>query len=327
MEGEGAIGFAQSSPPFLLATSAKVIAAKPRRCWVGQEPRVKMFKYLLLLPAILFFVGLTLFPLIYTVRMSLGQQFAGQGYLFVGSRNYAEMLRDSTFWEATKNTLLLVLMVVPIEYLLGLLVALAVSPIRRGKTTLRVLNFLPFLLSPVVAAFMWKMMFDSAYGVVDDMLARIGLSPIPWTTSTRYSLFAVAIADIWQWTPFMFLILLSGLASIPQRPLEAARVDGASSWRIFKDHVFPLLSPASFAAIFLRLIFAFQIFEIPFITTLGGPGASSTTLTLYAYSRGLLSFNLGYGAAISVFLLVLVIVITMAFLLFGEWIRRRMGVS
>jgi len=143
-----------------------------------------------------------------------------------------------------------------------------------------------------------------------------------WLNQAKLAFTSILIVDTWQWTPFMFLILFAGLRTLPREPFEAARVDGASDWRIFWDHTFPMLLPASIAAILLRAIEAFKLFDVVFYVTGGGPGGATSTVTLQGYFTALRSGNLGYGAAMSIVLLVTVMALAMAALV---WLKRLAG--
>jgi multiple sugar transport system permease protein len=164
------------------------------------------------------------------------------------------------------------------------------------------------MVAPLVVGFIWKMMLDSRMGPVDQVVGMLGGYAVPWLIDHRLAFLSVLVVDTWQWTPFMFLILFAGITSMPSEPLEAAYVDGASRWRVFWDVIFPMLGTASLAAVLLRGIEEFKIFDIIYYVTGGGPGSSTTSTTLTAYFTGLRAGRIGYGAAMTVVLLVTVIV-------------------
>jgi multiple sugar transport system permease protein len=166
---------------------------------------------------------------------------------------------------------------------------------------------------------------DSRLGPVDDLLRHLFGIAVPWLTDEKLAFVSILIIDTWQWTPFMFLILFAGISSMPREPFEAAYVDGASRWRVFWDVTFPMLGPASIAAVLLRGIEAFKIFDVVYYVTGGGPGSVTTTTTLTAYFTGLRSGHVGYGAAMTVVLLVTVMAFGSLFPIVIKFATRRRG--
>ena len=163
------------------------------------------------------------------------------------------------------------------------------------------------MVAPLVIGFIWKTILDSRFGPINDVITALGGDAVPWITDHVLAFVSILMVDTWQWTPFVFLILYAGLRTLPIEPFEAARVDGASRWRMFWDVTFPMLIPASIAAILLRGIEAFKIFDIVFYITGGGPGTATSTTTLTAYFTGLRSGYVGYGGAMAVLLFFTVI--------------------
>jgi len=281
-------------------------------------------KHVLVAPSLAFFIGLTLFPLIFTIVVSLSHWPLGAKLQFRGLANYIRLITDRTFLIALKNTVVIVVIAVVIEYLLGLGLALLVGREMRGGKLIRLLILLPMMMPPVAVGFMWKLLYHQTLGPLNHILGSMKLPTLPWTTQPGWALFSIILVDVWQWTSFMFIILLAGIASLPEEPFESARVDGATSWQIFRDITFPLILPASIGAVLLRSIELFKLFDTVFILTGGGPGISTTTLTLHAYATGLRVFAMGKAGAISILLLLLVIVISTLFLNFA---RKRIAVQ
>ena len=274
--------------------------------------RLIHIKHVLIAPPLIFFLALSLIPLILSVYFSLtNTDISGSGH-WIGIDNYRRLFSDQIFLDGYKNTLIYVVSGVAIQYLLGLGLALLVHSAPRGQRLVRFLVLLPLMVAPLIVGFLWTTMLDSRQGPVDDLLRAVGLGTVPWLTQPTLAFISVLLVDTWQWTPFMFLILYAGLRTLPVEPFEAARVDGASPWRIFRDLTFPMLLPASIVAILLRGIEAFKLFDIVYFLTGGGPGSSTSTTTLTAYFTGLRSGNLGYGAAMTVILLLTVIVVATA---------------
>ncbi len=276
---------------------------------------MKGLKHLLIAPPLLFFFAISVVPLIFTIVLSLSSYSIGGSFAWVGVDNYLRLASDSLFTKSYVNTLLYVGIGVLVQYWLALGIALLVNQVAFGSRPLRLLFLLPFVMPPLIVGFVWQTMFDSRYGPLSALLRWLHIGPILWLNEPKIAFTSILIVDTWQWTPFMFLILFAGLRTLPREPFEAARVDGASDWRIFWDHTFPMLLPASIAAILLRAIEAFKLFDVVFYVTGGGPGGATSTVTLQGYFTALRSGNLGYGAAMSIVLLITVLALAMMALL------------
>ena len=269
-----------------------------------QSDRVK---HLLIAPPLLFLLLLSVIPLLLTLGLSLtSMDISGKGS-WIGIDNYIRLSSDPIFIESYVNTLIFVAVGLPIQYFLGLGLALLVHGTPGGQRLWRLIIPVPLMVAPLVIGFIWKTIFDSRFGPVNDVITALGGEAIPWITDNLLAFVSILVVDTWQWTPFVFLILYAGLRTLPVEPFEAARVDGASRWRMFWDVTFPMLIPASVAAILLRGIEAFKIFDIVFYITGGGPGTATTTTTLTAYFTGLRSGYVGYGGAMAVILFLTVI--------------------
>jgi len=280
-------------------------------------------KHVLLSPPLLFFAGFTLFPLGYTIYVSLSNWSITGAHSFVGLDNYVRILGSNTFRQSYLNTIVFAVVTVLLQYLLGLAMAVLVYRSTFGQSVLRLLFLVPMMFTPVVVGFVWKTMFDPSYGPISFFMDRLGLPAVPWFSEKLPAMTTIVIADVWQWTPFMFLILFAALRSLPTAPLEAAMVDGASGWRLFFDHLWPMLLPASVTAILLRSIEAFKLFDVVYLTTGGGPGVQTATVTLSAYFTGIRSGDLGTAAAMTVVLLVTVLISTTILLRILAWASAR----
>jgi multiple sugar transport system permease protein len=282
-------------------------------------------KYLLVAPPLLFFFALSLIPLLLTLSLSLTNvDLSGEGS-WIGLANYRDLWSDRIFVRGYLNTLEYAAIGVPVQYVLGLTLAVFVSQFQRGRRTLRLIILIPLMVAPLVVGFIWKTMLDSRLGPVDDLLRHLFGVAVPWLTDEKLAFVSILIIDTWQWTPFMFLILFAGISSMPREPFEAAYVDGASRWRIFWDVTFPMLGPASIAAVLLRGIEAFKIFDVVYYVTGGGPGSVTTTTTLTAYFTGLRSGHVGYGAAMTVVLLITVMAFGSLFPIIIKFATQRRG--
>lgn len=267
-------------------------------------------KHILVAPALFMFVAITIFPLIFNVIMSLCNWKLGGSIRFLGLSNYIWAFKNNVFWKTMGNTVLVTLISVTVEYLLALLLAYNINKLIFGKKIIRVLMLLPMLMAPVVIGFMWKQLFNELYGPLNYFLRLLGVEGVPWISKRGYSMTSIILVDVWEWTPFIILILLAGLQSIPKEPIESARVDGASEWQIFKDIIFKMLMPSSIVAITLRSIETFKIFDTIYITTAGGPGVSSMSSSMYAYQVGLRNFSLGKSAALCVIMLIFLMLVS-----------------
>ncbi len=271
-----------------------------------KEPRIK---HLLQVPALTFYFLFAIFPLIFTLYLSVNNwQISGQ-HNFIGLQNYVQLVQDQEFLTSLRNTAIFVIGPVTIEYICGMTLALLVLRLTRGRNLLRLCFLVPMMLAPLIVGIIWKMMFDETYGPLNDILARLALPPVAWVTDPVVAVGSIIISDVWEWTPLMFLILFAAMQSLPTEVFESARVDGASAWRVFWDMMFPLLVPASITVVLIRSIESFKIFDVIFLITGGGPGTATESATLYAYNVGLRSGNLGYAAAMTVVMLILVIVL------------------
>jgi len=284
-------------------------------------------KFLLIAPPLAFFFAISLIPLIYTIWLSLTSTNIAGGGSWVGVDNYARLLGDSFFRQAYGNTVMFVVIGVAVQYVLGLALALAVHGLTRGQRLVRLAILLPLMIAPLIVGFIWQTLLDSRYGPLNGLLRALAIDPVAWLTDPSFAFISILVVDAWQWTPFVFLVLYAGLRTLPTEPFEAARVDGASAWRTFADITFPMLIPASIAAILLRAIEAFKLFDIVFYITGGGPGGATGTVSLLGYFTALRSGNMGYGAAMTVVLLLTVIAIAMTALFILQRLLARPDLS
>ncbi|MEM3433909.1 MAG: sugar ABC transporter permease [Candidatus Methanomethyliaceae archaeon] len=240
---------------------------------------------------------------------------------FAGLDNWHRLLHDQRFWNAVLVTLKIVGIAVITEYCIGLLLAFLLYRRPFGCGFFRVLYVIPMLLTPIAVGYTWRMIFDVGRGPITGLLQRVGWSSIGWLTDSNVALYSIILIDIWQWTPFMFLLLYAGLEAIPKDYLEAAEVDGASGWRKFIYVIMPLLAPPSLAALLLRTVECFKIIDVVYITTGGGPGQATETLTLFGYNVGFRTFDLAYGATIAFSLFFVVLIAAMFFMVLTRSLR------
>lgn len=266
---------------------------------------LRFYKSTFLLPGLLVLLAIILFPLLFTLRVSLSSWDAiSPGLNSAGLANYATVFADRRFWEAMLRLSGMALGTVTVQYVLGFGLALLVWHEVLFRRFFRVLFLIPMMTTPVIMSVIWRTIFHESLGPANDFLGLFGLGPVPWLTSAKWAYTAAILVEIWQWTPFMFLLLLAGLLSLPREPFLAAAIDGAGPIRTFFNVTFPMLAPVSIGALIIRLIEASKIMETVYVLTSGGPGTATETAGYYIYIRGLRDFEIGYAAALSITYLV-----------------------
>jgi multiple sugar transport system permease protein len=261
--------------------------------------------YVLAFPSLAYILGLAVFPLAFSLWMTFHKWVQKRGLSpfkmpFSGVQNFIKLFQDDRFSNALLVTFKTLIVAVPIEFFMGLGVALLLNRKKlRGGSFYLTLMLVPLMLPMVTGGLVWKMMLHLDYGIINGLIMRLGLNPVDWLLSSTWALGAVIVVDIWQWTPFVVLILLAGLRSIPNEPLEAARIDGASHVQVFRFIIWPLISWPVLVVLLMRSIDIFKIFDSVYALTRGGPGEATTTLAYYLYIRGFQRFELGYASAMS----------------------------
>jgi multiple sugar transport system permease protein len=288
-------------------------AALARARRVGSERRLAT---LLLLPSVGFLLLMTIFPTIYSLWMSTQQYNLSRPDLahFVGLRNYGQLLSDDIFWKAVRITLTFSVSVLVLQFLIGFFIANLFDRERRGMNLLRTLFIIPVFASPVALGLTWRYMYQPGYGLINYLLESVGLPRVNWLASTEWALPAVIVADVWQWTPFVALILLAGMQSISPEITEAAELDGLTRFQYLWRIVLPLLTPIIDVVGLIRLIDALKTFDLIYIITRGGPGTATYTLPLHSYATGIASFLMGPSAAIAWVVVIIVNVCATIFL-------------
>jgi len=277
--------------------------------------------YLFLAPAGLVLIFALLYPIGYLTVASffdwrMGSPFADA--VFAGFGNYAWILKDPNFQESFMVTITFAFAVVILEMILGVGLALMLERPIRGMTVFRTIFILPMMIAPIVVGLIWRYMYNPQFGIINKTLKKWGFESIPWLSSPDWALPSVIIADIWQWTPFIFILSLAALQSLPRSALEAARIDGASEWQQIYYIKIPLMMPVLVVAALLRMIDAFKVLEVIFIMTNGGPGLSTEILSLQIYKTAFVSWELGRAAALSNILLAIVLVITLIMFIYTK---------
>jgi len=279
-------------------------------------------------PAVLTLLGITVFPLLYELRLAFSswELTSSAPARFIGFRNFTDILfKDERFWSSMIVTAKLMTFGVAIQLSLGTGLALLLNRLKIWRTPLVSLLLIPVMIAPVVAGFQFRMIYHDQFGPLNYIIELLTFGHwrgFAWIADPRVALFAVMLTDVWQWTPFLMVIVLAGLQSIPPSLYEAAEVDGASPWQSFWRITLPLLLPIIVIGILIRAMDCFKLFDIVYLVTGGGPGNVTETVSFYTYLQGFKFFSLGYTAALALIQLVVIIVIAQIFLRF---LRRQRG--
>lgn len=270
---------------------------------------------LMLFPLVIIFLLITIFPFIFTIALTFTKVSltGGLHISWNGVYYWSKLLHDGRFWNSVSRTYLIVVCSVFAEYVIGFGLALTLWERIKLSSFFQVFYLIPMALTPIAIGYSWRMLFHETKGPLNDILSHLSIQPISWLTNAKTAIFPIIVVDVWQWTPFIFLIMFAALQSFPNSLIEAARIDGASKRTIFSRLIFPILWPSSMAAIFIRIVECFKIIDIIIVLTGGGPGISTETTTLLAYNIGLKTFDLAYGATIATafFLIVVVTVVVL----------------
>lgn len=270
-----------------------------------------------MLPAIVVLFLTTIYPMLYAGYLSFRSYDLAKPFvprMFVGWANYREILSSSEFFHTLSVTFRLMAMTLSVQLVLGVGIALLVTQRLPGMGVARTLLLIPMMISPVIVGLVWLFLYFPELGYLNYFLSFLGIDPIPWITSTTWALWAIAIADIWQWTPFVMMGTAAALTNLSPEPFEAAKIDGNSRWDVFTRVTLPQIKPVLISLMFLRAIDAFKIYDIIFVLTKGGPGDSTEVLSMFIYRQSFTFWRMGVGAAASfVSLAIIVILITLFF--------------
>ncbi|GIK71458.1 MAG: ABC transporter permease [Chloroflexota bacterium] len=281
-----------------------------------QQRRSDKTKFFFIMPAVIWVLIFTIFPLLYALYTSFFSFRFGRINQFVGGANFARLLTDSNLHNGLRVTLTFVIITVTIQMLLGFGLALLLNREMRGKNILRAIMILPLFATPVAMGYLGITLFYEINGPINELLRALGGTGVPWLSNPFWAMVAIILIDIWQWTPFVFLVSLAALQGLPSDLFEAAEVDGASGWQSFRRITLPLMAPILWLILLLRLVEAFKVFDIPTSLTLGGPGRATEVYSLFTYRTALRFFDHGYAAAQGFLLLIIVSLIVA--LLFGQ---------
>ncbi|MBN2469546.1 MAG: sugar ABC transporter permease [Anaerolineae bacterium] len=281
---------------------------------------------LFIMPAVIFIIGMMIFPLIYNTYLSFHEW---TGSLVsppnpVGFENYVNLFTtDGRFYPAVGRTLLFTIVAVIFEMVFGIGIALLLRDAFPGQPVAKTLILLPMVATPVAVGMAWLLMLEPTVGIFNLILRQIGLTPQPWLGAREQALWVLIAVDVWQWTPMMALIALAGLLSLPEDPFEAALVDGANAIQRFAYVTLPLLVPTLLTALLLRSIEALKTFDIIYTMTRGGPGFATETLNTLAYLRSFEYFRLGQASALLVVFFAIVLGVSVIFIQIRRTISER----
>ena len=282
--------------------------------------------YLFLLPAIIIFLLGLVVPLVNTFelsfnRLSMGSRWSDRDY--VGADNYERMTDDDHVRSSIGVTLRFAAFVLAAELVIGMGLALLLEKPIKGASVFRTIFILPLMVSPVAVGLIWRYLLDGRIGLVNHYLGMLGIPPQTWLGDRDLAFFSIVITDIWQWTPFIFIILLAGLQALPSEVLEASRIDGANWWQMTFRIKVPMLRSILLVTVLMRLIDVFRALEVIFVMTFGGPGRSTQVLSLHIYKTAFTSQALGYASTIAVVLMFLMLILSLILLLFSNPLKER----
>lgn len=272
-------------------------------------------KWLLVAPAVILILALTIYPLLFSIWVAfVNYDFAVPGHAFVGMQNFERVISDPVARSSVWVTVIFTVANVAIEFLLGLGLALAMTKTFRGRGTIMAVLIVPLFFSPVIVGQFWALLLQQPFGPTNFLLSKLlGYDvQIGWLTQAPWNFIAIILADVWQWTPFIFVILLAGLTAIPPNLYEAAELDGVNTWQVFWSITVPQLAPMILLAVTFRLLDAVKIFDVIFMITGGGPGTRTYTSSFYLYQVGFQQFHLSQATAGSWIFLALIAVVIMA---------------
>jgi multiple sugar transport system permease protein len=273
-----------------------------------------------ILPIILFTLAFVLLPVGGTLISSFFREVTFLTKRFVGWGNYQRLLFDPHFWQSFKFTLLFVMVSVSCELFLGMVFALVLNETFKGRGFLRVAILIPWAIPIAISARIWQLVYNYDYGVLNYLVVKLGISstPVNWLGSSFGAFASLVLADVWKTTPFVTIILLAGLAATPQEVYKQALVDGTNFYQRFLKVTLPLLRPVIVVALLFRTIDAARIFDLVYVLTGGGPGGSTSSLSLYAY-KFFLAGDFGYGSAVSVIIFMIALALSFLYIRWGRF--------
>lgn len=276
------------------------------------------FPYWLLVPSLLIIFGVVIYPLVYSFFLSLHRVYLNEPGIapFVGFRNYGELLLDSFFWNTIGRTLFFSVLSVTGAFAIGLGIALVLNREFRYRGIVRALILIPWALPSVVVGITWRWIYNADYGALNGLLLNFGLidSYRSWLGNPSTALYMIVITKIWKEVPFVALILLAGLQTIPKSLYEAAKIDGSDFWRCFRYITLPLLRPSILVVLVLQTMWSIRVFDIIYVMTRGGPANKTMVITYYTFLRTFKFLDFGHGTALAYIVTMFIVVLTLIYI-------------
>ena len=273
-----------------------------------------------MLPALIVMIAVLAVPLCYDLLVSFfdkSLKYKGLGN-FIGLQNYIADLKNDEFTGSVATTWIFTIGVVSIEFVLGLLIALGLNSLKKGKNLIFTIIIIPMMITPVAVGLIWRLIFHSQLGILNYLLSFFGVEKIAWLGDSRLALPAVMFVDIWQNIPYMVLVLMAGLVTLPRDPFEAAAIDGASRTQSFFRLTLPMMMPTFSVVLLLRAIMSFQTYDLIYVMTRGGPGTVTQVISYTIYNQAYRYLNTGTAASMSIYLVLMIVPIAIVFL----WLSR-----
>lgn len=287
------------------------IAVKKKKK-MGLKTREAIAGYLFLLPNILGFIGFSLIPVITAFGLSFTNWNGMQKTKFIAFKNFVDLFSHDSFRVALKNTFVYALTFVPLSLIIALAVAVLLNQKLKGVKVFRAIFFMPYISSAVAVSYVWAALLNPTSGPVNMLLKAIGMeNPPMWLTSTKWAMATVVIISVWKNFGYYTIIYLASLQGVPKHLEEAAMIDGANKWQVFRNVILPELRPVTFFCLIMAAISSFKVFDQVYVLTEGGPGQSTTTLVQYIYTNSFQNYRMGYGAAAAVILFLIIFVVTL----------------
>lgn len=284
----------QAYPQARPSVAVRAARYKKIRHWAGTD---RALSWLLLAPALLVIAGVFVYPLAYSLWMSLQAYNIITPARFVGLRNYQRILSDDTFWQSAVTTFSFAIPTFVIEVVIGFGLALMLERVSHGRGLMRSIILIPLLLTPVVEALNWRVMLNFDFGVVNWFIGLVGIPKVNWVNDARLAMPALIVLEVWRVVGFEVLVFSAGLAALPHEPFESAEIDGASSWQQLVHLTLPMLTPLFVVVALFRSYELLRVFDIVYGLTGGGPGRATETLSFHIFNQMISGFQVGYASA------------------------------
>ncbi len=294
---------------------------------IAQDRTDILYSWLFLVPVFVILLVAAFIPLGYGFVLSFFKYKLNlqPRPIFIGLQNYIGMFQDELFLQALRNNVFFAVLSVSIQVVVGIIIAMMLSDDNKLSRLLITVLLIPMIIAPVASGTLWRMMLDRTYGIINYLLNIVGLPDVSWLGDYRIAIYTIIFVDCWQFVPFVAILVLSSIKAIPKSFLDAARVDGASSWNVFRMVVFPITAPVIIIVAMIRFIDAFKIFDTIFVMTQGGPGNATEMLPTYIYRQGIKFLRVGYSSAAAILFILSMSLIAMGFIRLRTRQLKRLG--